>query len=238
MKVLMTAALVVGLLTATIAVLYIQSVPREGTSPVPPRAQVFIELFKIFGAFTLLTAGGALAKYVADETLEEKRQARSEHEAREKERAELIKELAATYSEFYSLRKLYHSAIGSKSLYRASADLEALKREILETVVGLEGRHGGLKVRAITHFGLRGGEFGYKDKADLLDKIAKTQDEKEIARLQFDLLGECYDDWRHALEDGKKIEPGKSLYESYEKLLGFMESAPSKTHNPGPQADS
>ena len=88
--------------------------------------------------------------------------------------------------------------------------------------VELEGRFGAFKVLAITFFKLRGGDFGRKDVDKLKASLETATNTHELARLHLDLLGEAYDDWRHALEHDRRIVPGNDLWGYYEQLLQFF----------------
>lgn len=105
-----------------------------------------------------------------------------------------------------------------------SYTIRLLVREILQKSVELEGRYGALKVLAITHFDLRRGDYGYKQVSTLVQQIAEVGDPREKARLRLDLLGEYYDDWRHALEKSRKIKHEEDFYQIYNELLGFLEA--------------
>ena len=142
-------------------------------------------------------------------------------------RLNILKEFADIYSEFYSLRKLYHSARSSRNgIYDSdSEDFKKLIRDILQRSVDLEGRYGALKVLAITHFNLPRGDFTQKQISELREQISKATDPCLQARSRLDLLGEYYDDWRHALEQNRKINLNDEFFREYERLLAFFEKS-------------
>ncbi len=180
------------------------------------------ELFKGGLAFSLVAATGAIVKVVAERFLDAERATRARAAEREKSRHALIQEFTSIYSEFYSLRKLWHSARSKRNAIFEkpdSAQYRSLIRRILEDSVALEGRFGALKIEAVAHFGLRTGDWGKKTASKLETEISGCSDPLEAIRLQLDLLGELYDDWRHALEEDRKIRPGESLWTTYEALL-------------------
>jgi len=63
-----------------------------------------------------------------------------------------------------------------------------------------------------------------EEKLSELTKLISTKSNvKEIARLKLDMLGEYYDDWRHALEKGRKINVDEEFWSGYDWLLHFLE---------------
>ena len=89
----------------------------------------------------------------------------------------------------------------------------------------LEGRFGALKILTITHFKLPHGEYQKKSIDELKQLLCEKKDERELARIRLDLLGEYYDDWRHALEQKRKIKVDDTFYRSYDWLLKFAEES-------------
>jgi hypothetical protein len=214
-------------LSIVVAVAYV-FVSRQAPVEHPlPLAVVLLEAFKILLSFSLITTGGVVAKGLVDQLLSNERDRRTEADRHEETRLAILKEFAGVFSDFYSIRKLYHSARSThNTIYDlSSAEYKSLIMELLKRSVDLEGRYGALKVLAITHFNLPRGEFGAKDIAELSQKIRDTSDEAKQVRLRLDLLGEHYDDWRHALEGKRKIRSSDEFFADYEKLLAFLERA-------------
>jgi hypothetical protein len=227
----LAAILILGIGTAIVAGAWHISVagytPDDGKRDAGA-AFVSGELLKGAFSFVIIVIGGTVIKLVVDTSLERQRERRADaHQDHERRRA-VVDELVAVYSGFYAARKLYHSAISShNSLY--SADDEAianLRRALLERIVELDGRYGAVKMLALTTFGLRTDFLGVKEAKQLRVEVAQEQDPKFKIRLMLDLLGEAYDDWRHALEDKRKIAMAVDVWETYEPLLQFFLMAP------------
>jgi DNA-binding helix-hairpin-helix protein with protein kinase domain len=68
--------------------------------------------------------------------------------------------------------------------------------------------------------------LGAKRVDDVRAKLDVESDAALRMRLMFDLLGEAYDDWRHALEERRKITMTEDVWSTYEKLLQFLQTAP------------
>jgi hypothetical protein len=200
-----------------------------------PQQLVLIESYKVLLTFTLLGVIALFVKAAIDARLDDERESRRRHEEAQKEssrryeewertRASIIAEFIDIFSQFYSLRKLYHSARSrSNRIYRKpSPEYEQLLRRCLKKTTDLEGRYGALKTWIIRHFGLPTGDFGYKEIPELIKKKEQAVTEAQRLRCSLDILGEAYDDWRHALEKGRKIEVTESWNE-YEQLLGFLD---------------
>jgi hypothetical protein len=185
------------------------------------------EIFKAGLTFCLVGATGALIKVLADRLLEVDRDERARTAEKEKTKRALLEEFTAIYSGFYSLRKLWHSARDARASVYGPHDSDQysnLVRSLIERSVGLEGKYGALKIALVRHFGLQAGDYGSKSCAALQDELSKCKDPHERARLQLDFLGECYDDWRHALEEDRKIATGVSSWRTYESLLAIFDS--------------
>lgn len=225
MKKLVTAALLGIAITFLLALLYLFS--AEGTinsNAGSPYANLLFETYKTLLTFSLVTTGGIFLKALIDRVIEKDRYKQIESNRREETRKILLKEFTTLFSEFYAIRKLYHSAISHEAIYeQKSADLKILIRQLLQKSVDLEGRYGSLKVVAITHFDLPRGEYQRKSLLELKGLIAAADTEKKLARYRLDLLGESYDDWRHALEDNRKIHVDDAFWKGYELLLAFLE---------------
>jgi hypothetical protein len=189
------------------------------------------ELFKALLVFTLAVWGGALIKNVIDEASE-----------KQQRRDAIRKEFIEIFSQFYSVRKLYHSLMEHN---QGNAEYTTTKQELLRKSVELEGRYGGLKTLAINHLGLSVKDLGTKEVHTLVDRIDKAEREleehhhrksaivRDLIRDRFDLLGQLYDGWRHALEQDRKIgqssrscnkniDVPKEVWKNYEVLLQYL----------------
>ena len=80
-------------------------------------------------------------------------------------------------------------------------------------------------VPIIQHCALPTGDYRYKDVDELLGLIKKTTDDKAKLRYAMDLLGELYDDWRHAFEQARNIEEPVQLWSTYEQVLAFLSAS-------------
>ena len=196
-----------------------------GGAPDSRWALVLADAFRTMLTFALITGGGAFLKSMLDQVLERQRTRRSAEVRFEEIRRSILERLADVHAKFYSVRKLYHSARSRHNDIYSSQDeaLVELQRDLLKESVDLEGQFGALKILAISHFGLPSGDYGFKDRSELESELAVTRDQFEAARLRLDLLGECYDDWRHALEGKRKIKTVQALWHSYESLIDFLE---------------
>lgn len=196
-------------------------------------ATVLEESLKASLTFALIALGGSLIKRVVDADLEERRAARdaaeqlverqhADRRAAEDRRRRVLDELAAVFSGFYSVRKLYHSAISKRhSVYsNDAAALLNLRRKLLEQATDLEGRYGAVKVQALISLGLHAGDLQYKTLGQLQERIADPEtDDCLRQRLWFDVLGEAFDGWRHALERDEEIETIGLAWGGYEQAL-------------------
>jgi hypothetical protein len=198
-------------------------------------AEIAGEAFKILLTFTFVALGGALIKGAVDSSLDQQRAQRSRTEQNEERQTAIIKEFVNIFSEFYSIRKLYHSARTHPHIYDLQSDEYArLVKDILKKSVELEGRYGALKILVINHFALPDENYTTKSRAELQRRIDQIKDRPiqeripESMRLRLDLLGELYDDWRHALERECSISVGAQVWEIYEALLrSLMKAHPS-----------
>lgn len=198
--------------------------------------KALLETYKLCLSFTLIGTAGTVVKAIVDTTMEEEREKKrriAEHdkenerryEAWENTRIKILREFIEIFSTFYSLRKLYHSAYSkSNSIYSKETDeYKSLIRECLKKATDLEGRFGVLKVLIIGHFDLPGGEFEHRPIEKIISDRDKAKDNDERLRLSLDILGEAYDDWRHALEQNRKIDCPTS-WEAYREILAFIDS--------------
>jgi hypothetical protein len=178
--------------------------------------------------------GGALIKGTIDASLDEQRAYRALIEQRKERRSKIIEEFVNIFSLFYSVRKLYHSANDHADMYDPnSSDYAGLIRELLRKSTELEGRYGALKTLAIQHFGLPYSDLSTKRnriptlKARIKAPNASASDgdnDFTLIRDELDLLGELYDEWRHAFEEKRGIsdDVSKDVWEAYEVLLKFL----------------
>lgn len=204
---------------------FIATMGYAANNQAPAYTVLLLEAFKTLLTFSLITTGGIALKTFIDQVLEKERNNQTETNRYEETRKLILKEFATIFSEFYSVRKLYHSAISHEALYKKnSTELNLLLRHVLQKSVDLEGRFGALKISAITHFNLPRSEYAKKKVECLLANISSTVDQGQKLRYRLDLLGECYDDWRHAVEEQRKIKVDKEFYTSYDLLLTFFEN--------------
>ncbi len=206
MKILILASFSGFLLCVIVGIAYVHFMPPVANQPEPAILFILGEIFKGLVTFTLIAVGGAFVKNEL-ERLQRRRQ--------------IIEEFVRIYSEFYSIRKLYHSALSDKNnIYvKDSADTVKLKHQLLKDCVELEGRYGALKILAITHFNFPKGDYRRKSVLELREELELATDPKNAARLKLDILGETYDDWRHALEENRKIKVIEEIWKTYEELL-------------------
>lgn len=227
MKKLFDAAKIGVFITIIIGIVYfILTFNSTSSSTAPPYTNLILETYKTLLTFSLITTGGIFLKAVIDQVIEKDRNNKIESARYEETRKLLLKEFTTIFSEFYSIRKLYHSAISHDNIYeKNSNDLKALIRQLLQKSVDLEGRYGSLKVLAITHFDLPRGEYQKKTIKELSQLVLAAKDKKSLARYRLDLLGESYDDWRHAFEEKRKIKVDDEFWRGYELLLKFLENS-------------
>ena len=208
------------LLSIATAFLYLSF---AGTSSQSATVFVAGETFKALLTFTLVALGGALIKRAIDASLDEQRAHRSLAEQSKERQTSIIKEFVEVFSQFYSVRKLYESARRHPQMYdQRSKEYALLIKDLLKKSVDLEGRYGALKILAINHFGLLGGNLSTKNINELEKCLEDEASSFDQARYRLDLLGELYDDWRHALRDGQEIKMGDKVWENYEALLKFL----------------
>jgi len=246
-------SLTVGVLACLgTGVWHIVAAERETSNPSAKTGQAFVagELLKASVAFVLIVVGGTLVKLSVDTTVERERELRAEsHREDERRRADahrederrrvdvqrdaerrrdVVNEFVAVYSGFYAARKLYHSALSdSNDIFdKAGEDFACLRRSLLKNIVDLEGRYGAVKISAITSFGLPAGFLGAKNVKEVRAQLDIESDPPRRVRLMLDLLGEAYDDWRHALEERRKIDMIEDVWATYDKLLQFFQTAP------------
>ncbi|HEX6086604.1 MAG TPA: hypothetical protein VF266_18890 [Thermoanaerobaculia bacterium] len=152
---------------------------------------------------------------------------RSELAAWEERKRLLLQELASIFSGFYTVRKLHHSITRRQAApYRGfPEEVEKVKRGLLRECVELEGRYGALKVQALLLLHLPAGDLGWKNIHELTTRLAAATDPRQIVRMRFDVLGEAFDGWRHALENGEKITTGPEAWTEYEFLLQHLTNA-------------
>jgi hypothetical protein len=92
-----------------------------------------------------------------------------------------------------------------------------------------------LKVLIIRHFGLTPGDLGFRGIRDLSRKMETASTEKERLRFALEILGEAYDDWRHALEQDRRIQVTES-WNAYEEILAFLEKQTWQGGTQGPES--
>lgn len=196
---------------------------------------ILIETYKFLLGFTLVSVIGVAVKSVVDSRLDAEKESRRRYDEAEKEksrryeewegvRGAIMTEFTDIFSQFYSIRKLYHSALGSKNILydKSSPQYTDLLRSCLQRATDLEGRYGALKMLIIRHFSLPIEGLVYDDINILLQKKSNAVNEKDQLRFALDILGEAYDDWRHALEQGRKIDVSES-WSAYTEVLGFLD---------------
>jgi hypothetical protein len=226
-RLLVVAATVAIVLVVAFSITYLAIDPRLN----PALSKLLEEAVKVTLTFALIAVGGSVIKMSIDADLEDRRVARAaadakierrrtEQQAAAAHRREVLDEVAAVFSEFYSVRKQYHSALSkTKSLFANDAlAMTALRRELLAKAIDLEGRYGAVKTKALISLGLALEHLGYKDLSDLRLKI-KSAPESIAARMWFDYLGEAFDGWRHAIEKSEKIGTVTAAWDGYEHVL-------------------
>jgi len=221
----MLALVIVAVVGVVLACLAAAFALRESSSDAP-RFQVALEIAKAGVSLAVISAAGALAKYVVDRELDERRQRRSKESEAEAERQALRTQFADVFSEFYSIRKFYHSFTGRGAhLFSPSPQGQsAIKRDLLGKVVALEGRYGAVKVRYIHFMRLPSQSMGTQRIPVLKEKLKQEGEPKAKMRLQLDLLGEYYDEWRHGIEAGRdRLPEGETIFPLYETLLAPLE---------------
>ncbi|HKO56033.1 MAG TPA: hypothetical protein VJ276_09150 [Thermoanaerobaculia bacterium] len=230
-RVLTVAAIVATVLVVGFGMAYLNVDAKSR----PTLSKLLEEMVKVTLTFALIALGGSVIKMSIDADLEARRVAReaaqenierlrSEQQAAEAHRREVVGEVTAVFSEFYSIRKRYHSALSrTKSLYANDPTaMTALRRELLAKAIDLEGRYGAVKTKALISLGLHLGDFGYKDVTDLRSKIEAATDQGAAARMWFDYLGEAFDGWRHGIERDEKIGTVTAAWEGYEHILAQL----------------
>jgi hypothetical protein len=199
------------------------------------RPVFLLETYKLLLGFTLVGVIGVVVKAVVDARIDSEKESRKRYEEKQKEldrryeeweriRGEIVKEFTNIFSEFYSVRKLYHSAISDNNIIydKSSKEFKILLQDCLRKTTELEGRYGALKILIIRHFGLPSGNFGFKSVSMLVEKKKTSSNERQRLRYALDILGEAYDDWRHALEKSRKIDVSES-WNAYEEIFGFLD---------------
>jgi hypothetical protein len=146
-KLYLTAGISI-LLSATFAIFFIAFAKGVPANQLPPSATVVLESFKILLSFSFITTGGLFVKNIIDQVLSEGQDRKIAASRREETRLEILKEFTTVYSDFYSVRKLYHSAHSSHNdIYqKGSEKYQELMCNLLQRTVDLEGRYGALKV--------------------------------------------------------------------------------------------
>jgi hypothetical protein len=232
-------AIVAAVVSAFALLVVYTSVTYWRASPSPAALQYLAgEVFKASLGFLLVVCGGAMIKGVVDTELDKRKterewqskadeRRRSELAAWEERKRLLLQELARIFSGFYTVRKLHHSITKRQAApyQNDPQEVEKVKRGLLRECVELEGRYGALKVQALLLLHLPAGDLGWKNINELTARLASTTDPRQIVRLRFDVLGEAFDGWRHALEKGDRITTGPQAWAEYEFLLGHLTSA-------------
>jgi hypothetical protein len=138
----------------------------------------------------------------------------------------IVDEYINIYSEFYSIRKLYHSTLLPTNHALEETDRKNLKIEALRSTTRHEGKYGTLKVRIINHYKLPKDNWEWKPMEDLEAEIEECQHPNVVFRTQLDLMGEYYDLWRNSIEEGKRIgvEGDEKFYKLYNDILTTLEA--------------
>ncbi len=226
-----TAMIGIGLSLSFASIYLIITWGSYNSRGLPAYSDLILETYKTLLTFSLITVGGIALKALIDQVIEKDRNKQIDLSRYEETRKIILKEFAIIFSEFYAIRKLYHSALSHKGIYdKSSNDFINLIRSLLQKSVDMEGRFGALKVLIITHFNLPRGEYQNKNIEELKKSISSEkalttseQSQKKLIRLGLDLLGESYDDWRHAFEHNRKIEVDEVFWKEYDTILQFLE---------------
>jgi hypothetical protein len=239
----MRTLLVTGFIAVTAAVVCIILIlDYEPIQGMPEPSSIFIlkELVKYLLAFVIVSFGGVVIRHSVDRVLMRQRSLRESAVREEEMRRTIVKEFAEIYSGFYTIRKHYDSLRKKENKVYAelSASIPSILDDLLRRSVELEGRFGALKALSVIHFRLPTEELAETKKIkELRGKLPKARDSRERARIQLDLIGEWYDDWRHALENGRPIFTEKDtdqraeFYDTYRDLLTFFEQGPEDQTN-------
>jgi hypothetical protein len=239
MRTLLVTGFIAVTATAVCIILILGYEPIQG---IPEPSSIFIlkELVKYLLAFVIVSFGGVVIRHPVDRVLQRQRSLRESAVREEETRRTIVKEFAEIYSGFYTIRKHYHSLRKKENKVYAelSASIPSILDDLLRRSVELEGRFGALKALSVIHFGLPTEKLTEtKNIEDLLEKLKNATASRERARIQLDLIGEWYDDWRHALEKGESIFTEKdtdqraTFYDTYRDLLAFFEQGPEDQTN-------
>ena len=138
----------------------------------------------------------------------------------------IIDEYINTFSVFYSIRKMYHSALEPHNEILNDEDRKQLKIEALRSSTKQAGKYGTLKVRIINHYKLPKDNWDSKEIRELEHDIEECEQPNDIFRMQLDLLGCYYDKWLDSIERGQRIdaEGNQRFYKLYNDILTTLEA--------------
>lgn len=199
-----------------------------------------VESFKTTLSFFLITSVGLLLKNAIDSSIQRDTERKLEYHRIENLRKDMIEHFTTIYSEFYSIRKFYHSVRSLKNniAEETSESKNDIFLRLVEKSSEKEGEYGSLKVKIIHEYSLPSGNFEMKPIEELISIINSNPEEKMKIRCQLDLLGEFYDDWRHAMESPMKRKIFEAndvnryhgfFYSTYSELLNFLETGAIKS---------
>lgn len=158
-----------------------------------------------------------------------KRNKKKEKEKLEKElenefKTVIVDEFITIFSNFYEIRKNYHSTFITNNKALNSESKEQLKVDCLLKSSKFEGHYGALKVRLTNHYNLPKGSWETTNIDLLKQQVINENDFFKKLRLRLDLLGEYYDIWRNSIEEGVKIKAEGDLefYELYNDILNDL----------------
>lgn len=233
MRTLVVTGIIAFLAVVVCIILILVYEPIQGATE-PYSIFILKELLKYLLAFVIVSFGGVVIKLSVDRILDRQRSLRESAVREEETRRIIMKEFAEIYSGFYTIRKHYHSLrLEENSVYaELSASIPSILDNLLRKSVELEGRFGALKALAVMHFSLPTEQLtDTKIISKLRVKLKNAKNSRERARIQLDLIGEFYDDWRHALEENREIftenkTQRAEFYDTYRDLLTFFEHGP------------
>ncbi len=162
--------------------------------------------------------------------IESKNKKREDEEVQKRINADfkrdIIDEYIKIFSQFYSVRKVYHSCLLASNQVFEEEDRKQIKIESLKTAANLEGKYGSLKVRIINHYDLPKDNWDISELAEIESQLEEVKNLQLQFRLKLDLLARYYDKWRNSIIAGTRIdaESNPKFYKLYNDILAKLES--------------
>ena len=188
--------------------------------------EVLLEGIKAFMTLVVLGIIGLLIRNWIDTKSRRKEDKEvAKNEALEFKR-NIIDEYIDVFSSFYSIRKLYHSALDPKNRILDDAERKKIMIDSLKNSTKQAGKYGTLKVRIINHYKLPKDNWDAKKIKELESGIEESEQPNEVFRMQLDLMGEYYDMWLNSIELGSHIdaEGNPKFYKLYNDILTTLEA--------------